>query len=158
MNKKVLYHSMLAIAVPIALQNLITVAVQMADTIMLGSLGEIELSASSLVRRGQCTGSAVLGKEGFRFHTAYPVLYILGRFCGISAYDPVIVVCPGLYHVPLYERSCRDRTRYFLFAHRLHIVSFLRFNDDYRKYFAWRTERPHIVVGEYRVIDRQCVF
>ena len=34
---------MLAIAVPIALQNLITVAVQMADTIMLGSLGEIEL-------------------------------------------------------------------------------------------------------------------
>lgn len=51
MNKKVLYQSMLAIAVPIALQNLITVAVQMADTIMLGSLGEIELSASSLANQ-----------------------------------------------------------------------------------------------------------
>lgn len=51
MNKKVFYRSMLAIAIPIAMQNLITVGVQMADTVMLGALGEIELSASSLANQ-----------------------------------------------------------------------------------------------------------
>lgn len=51
MNKKIIYRSMLAIAIPIAFQNLITVGVQMADTVMLGSLGEIELSASSLANQ-----------------------------------------------------------------------------------------------------------
>ena len=36
------YKSALNIAIPIALQNLITFAVGMIDTMMLGSLGEIE--------------------------------------------------------------------------------------------------------------------
>lgn len=42
---------MLIIAIPIALQNLITVSVSMADTVMLGSLGEVALSASSLANQ-----------------------------------------------------------------------------------------------------------
>ena len=42
------YKTMLAIALPIGIQNLITFAVSMADTIMLGSLGEVQLSASSI--------------------------------------------------------------------------------------------------------------
>lgn len=39
------------IAVPIALQSLITIGVNMMDTIMLGSLGEVALSASSLANQ-----------------------------------------------------------------------------------------------------------
>lgn len=42
------YKTMLSIALPIGVQNLITFAVSMADTIMLGSLGEVQLSASSI--------------------------------------------------------------------------------------------------------------
>ncbi len=42
------YKTMLSIALPIGIQNLITFAVSMADTIMLGSLGEVQLSASSI--------------------------------------------------------------------------------------------------------------
>lgn len=45
---KSFYKMLLAIAIPITLQNLINVAVGMADTLMLGQLGEIELSASAL--------------------------------------------------------------------------------------------------------------
>ncbi|MEG0842992.1 MAG: MATE family efflux transporter [Romboutsia sp.] len=42
------YKTMMTIALPIGIQNLITFAVSMADTIMLGSLGEVQLSASSI--------------------------------------------------------------------------------------------------------------
>lgn len=49
--KRSFFKTMLAIALPIALQNIITVGVSMADTIMLGSLGETQLSASSLANQ-----------------------------------------------------------------------------------------------------------
>lgn len=42
------YYSILVVAVPTILQGLITIGVNMMDTIMLGSYGEIQLSASSL--------------------------------------------------------------------------------------------------------------
>lgn len=42
------YKDMFAIALPIALQSLITIGVNLIDNIMLGSLGEIALSASTL--------------------------------------------------------------------------------------------------------------
>ena len=45
---KAFYKMVLALAVPIAMQNLITTGVSMMDTIMLGALGEIQLSAASL--------------------------------------------------------------------------------------------------------------
>ena len=41
----------LTIAIPIALQNLLTSLTQMLDTIMLGELGDIELTASSLANQ-----------------------------------------------------------------------------------------------------------
>ena len=41
----------LTIAIPIALQNLLTSLTQMMDTIMLGELGDIELTASSLANQ-----------------------------------------------------------------------------------------------------------
>ena len=45
------YRTVLAIAVPIALQNMVTSAVGMLDTIMLGQLGEVAMSASSLANQ-----------------------------------------------------------------------------------------------------------
>lgn len=42
------YKRMLAIAIPVTLQNLITIVISMADTLMLGSLGEVALPASVL--------------------------------------------------------------------------------------------------------------
>ena len=48
---KTFYRKVLTIAVPIALQSLITIGVNMMDTIMLGSMGETQLSASSLANQ-----------------------------------------------------------------------------------------------------------
>ncbi len=45
---KELYRRMLLIAVPISLQSLITVAINLMDTIMLSSMGDAQLSASTL--------------------------------------------------------------------------------------------------------------
>ena len=39
------------IAIPIALQSLISIGVNMMDTVMLGALGEVALSASSLANQ-----------------------------------------------------------------------------------------------------------
>ena len=44
-------QKVLAIAIPIALQNMVTPAVGMLDTIMLGQLGEVAMSASSLANQ-----------------------------------------------------------------------------------------------------------
>lgn len=45
---KSFYKLMFSIALPIGIQNLITFTVSMADTMMLGTLGEVQLSASSI--------------------------------------------------------------------------------------------------------------
>lgn len=45
------YRAMVAIAVPIALQNLISFGVSMMDTIMVGQLGQTQLSASALANQ-----------------------------------------------------------------------------------------------------------
>ena len=50
-REKSFYKKILTIAIPITLQNLITIGINMADTMMLGSLGEIALSASSLANQ-----------------------------------------------------------------------------------------------------------
>lgn len=48
---KTFYRMLLLIAVPIALQNLITVMVSMMDTLMIGQLGELQLSATSIANQ-----------------------------------------------------------------------------------------------------------
>ncbi len=48
LNLKELYINMAKIALPIAAQSLITVAINLADTIMLSGMGDAQLSASSL--------------------------------------------------------------------------------------------------------------
>ena len=45
---KSFYQKMAAIAIPLALQNLINVGVSLLDTVMLGQLGEVAMSGSSL--------------------------------------------------------------------------------------------------------------
>lgn len=45
---KSFYKSIIDISIPIAIQNLITVSVNMADTVMLGKLGEVELSSAAI--------------------------------------------------------------------------------------------------------------
>ena len=47
------YKSALNIAIPIALQNLITFSVSMADTVMVGRLGEVNLSATAIANHLQ---------------------------------------------------------------------------------------------------------
>ena len=47
-RNKNFYKTILSIVLPITFQNLISVSVNMADTIMLGTLGEVELTASSI--------------------------------------------------------------------------------------------------------------
>ena len=42
------YKKTAAIAIPVTLQNIINIGINMADTIMLGYFGESQLSASSL--------------------------------------------------------------------------------------------------------------
>lgn len=45
---KQFYRTVLMMAMPVVLQNMITIGVNMLDTIMLGAYGEIQLSGSSL--------------------------------------------------------------------------------------------------------------
>ena len=47
-NQPAFYKSVFALALPIALQSLISIGVNMLDTIMVGSLGETALYATSL--------------------------------------------------------------------------------------------------------------
>ena len=63
---KAFYKKVAMIAVPIALQGLITTGVNMMDTIMIGSVGETQLSAVSLANRHGCigAGSPLLRNEG----------------------------------------------------------------------------------------------
>lgn len=51
LGTKEFYRRVCAVAVPIALQSMITIGVNMLDTIMLGSLGETALSTSSLANQ-----------------------------------------------------------------------------------------------------------
>ncbi len=45
------YRQVVVLALPIALQSLISIGVNMLDTVMLGRLGEAELSAASLANQ-----------------------------------------------------------------------------------------------------------
>ena len=47
-EKRNFYRTVLALVVPMAVQNLINVGVQAADVVMLGRVGETAISAASL--------------------------------------------------------------------------------------------------------------
>lgn len=92
------YRQAARIAVPVTCQNLITIGVNMMDTIMLGALGETALSASSLANQfinlfqiccmGIGMGAAVLTARywGNRDRPALRIAITLAlRFCGTLA-------------------------------------------------------------------------
>lgn len=92
------YKSILKISLPIATQNLITFAISMADTVMLGRLGEISLSASAIgnniffilavVIFGVGSASSVMGAQYFGkkdISSIHKVMSIMYRICIISS-------------------------------------------------------------------------
>ena len=60
------YRQMFSIAIPVALQQLITVGINLMDTIMLSHMGDAQLSAASLA-----------GQFVNMFHILFYVNYIL---------------------------------------------------------------------------------
>lgn len=93
-TEKSFYKLLISIALPIALQNLITFAVGMIDTMMLGSLGEVQLSAAAIGNNlffilmiltfGLAGGSNIMisqywGKEDV--NSIHKILSIMYRVC-----------------------------------------------------------------------------
>lgn len=97
-EKKSFYLLVAKIAVPVILQNLITIGVNMMDTIMLGSYGELQLSGASLANEfinifqilcmGMGGGAAVLTAQYWGANDKVSMkktITIMLRFCfGIS--------------------------------------------------------------------------
>lgn len=85
---KAFYKSLLAIAVPITLQNLINFSVGMLDTLMLGALGETALSASSLANQpgfvfmitvfGIANGAMVINSQYWGKREMEPIRRVFG--------------------------------------------------------------------------------
>ncbi|MEG2788113.1 MAG: MATE family efflux transporter [Romboutsia sp.] len=88
------YKSIFKISLPIATQNLITFAISMADTIMLGRLGEISLSASAICNNiffilavvifGVGSASSVISAQYFGkkdISSIHKVMSIMYRIC-----------------------------------------------------------------------------
>lgn len=96
------YKVILAIAIPIALQNLISYGINMMDTIMLGALGETQLSAASLANQpffiftivtfGIASGCSVLTAQYWGKGDQEPIRKIIG-----IALDVTIVISIGLF-------------------------------------------------------------
>lgn len=93
-SDKKFYKLLFSIALPIAMQNLITFAVSMIDTLMVGSLGKVPLSAVSIANNlffvltilifGLASGSNIMisqywGKEDVK--TIHKILSIMYRVC-----------------------------------------------------------------------------
>lgn len=92
------YKSIFSISLPIATQNLITFAISMVDTIMLGRLGEISLSASAIGNNiffilaviifGVGSASSVMGAQYFGkkdIKSIHKVMAIMYRICLLLA-------------------------------------------------------------------------
>ena len=107
---KAFYREVARIAIPVTLQSLITVGVNMMDTIMLGRVGETALSASSLANQfisiyqiccmGMGMGASVLTSRfwGMRdIHSLRKAMTIMYRLCLVigSIFTLLTVFFPG---------------------------------------------------------------
>ncbi|MHC1748704.1 MAG: MATE family efflux transporter [Cellulosilyticaceae bacterium] len=109
-REKQFYKMILSISLPIGIQNLITFAVSMVDTMMLGSLGEIQLSAAAIANNlffiftilmfGLAGGTNVMvsqywGKQDVKsIHKILAMMYrvciiITTLFIGVALFFPV---------------------------------------------------------------------
>lgn len=109
-GNKEFYTTVLAIALPISLQYMITVGVNMVDTMMLGTMGEVALSASSLANQyisiyniccmGIGMGASVIvsrfwgSKDLVSLKKAITIMLRLIVIVGIIFMLPTII-CPG---------------------------------------------------------------
>lgn len=90
-----LYKMIVTIALPIAMQNLLVFLTQMLDTIMLGELGDIPLTASSLANQvfnvyslfifGIAGGSAVLTAQYWGKNDMEPIKIVMGTVLRLVA-------------------------------------------------------------------------
>ncbi len=87
-NDKKLLKMIFMIALPIALQNLLSTLTQMMDTIMVGELGDVQLTASSLANQvffiyillifGGCGGAGILTAQYWGKNEIEPIKIIIG--------------------------------------------------------------------------------
>lgn len=111
LGDKEFYKKMTMIAIPISLQQLITVGINLMDTIMLSSMGDAQLSASSLAGQfitlfqiccmGIGMGANVLTSRYWGMqdkHSLKQAITIMLRVCAIfiTAFTLVTLVCPEL--------------------------------------------------------------
>lgn len=104
------YKKLVSIAVPIALQQLITVGVNMMDTIMLGRLDEVALSASALANQfitlfqivcmGMGMGASVLTARYYAMKDENGLkksVTIMLRFCAVLTllFTALVIITPG---------------------------------------------------------------
>ena len=108
------------LALPVIIQNMITVGVNIMDTVMLGSFGEIQLSGSSLANdfinlfqiacMGVGGGASVLSAQFYGkgdYNNVKKTVAIMLRVILSVAVD--LVVFPGGASPDLYSRHCCDR-------------------------------------------------
>ncbi|MBQ3141100.1 MAG: MATE family efflux transporter, partial [Clostridia bacterium] len=111
LGDRALYSRMFKIAVPISLQSLITVGINLMDTVMLSEMGDAQLSASSLATQfinifmiccmGIGMGASVLTSRfwGMKdLHSLKKAVTIMLRFCFIfsTVFTVATLTCPRL--------------------------------------------------------------
>lgn len=110
LGDKSFYANVAKIAIPISLQGLITIGVNMMDTVMLGKLGEVAISASSLANQfitlfqiccmGMGMGASVLTSRFWGMQNipslkkSVTIMYRLCFFIGLG-FTVATIVAPG---------------------------------------------------------------
>ena len=139
-NNRAFYSAVLRIAVPVILQNLITIGVNMVDTLMLGQYGETQLSGSSLANEfitifqilcmGMGGGAAVLTAQYWGakdLPSLRKAIAIMLRFClMIAGAFTVAVLCFPSQIMGLYTPDpliVDMGTRYFRYSAYTFILS-----------------------------------
>ncbi|MBO5789910.1 MAG: MATE family efflux transporter, partial [Clostridia bacterium] len=82
-KEKSFYKTLLALALPIALQNLITFAVNFADNVMVGTLGEIDISAVYMGRQIATVLQCLTNGIGMT------MLVLIAQYWGKKEMDPI---------------------------------------------------------------------
>lgn len=108
-DKKEFYKSLLMIAVPVALQNLITASLNMVDTVMIGKLGENALAAVGMANQlfflfnlvcfGICSGGAIFiaqywGRKDLRNIRSTMGFILMAVFLCGSLFSVIALVFP----------------------------------------------------------------
>lgn len=98
---KVFFRQLLTIALPVMMQNIVVFLTQMIDTVMLGELGDVAMSASSLANQpffifnmltfGLGSGAAVLTAQYWGMHQVAPVKAIMSMIVRLSMVAAVVI-------------------------------------------------------------------